>query len=142
MKKIILIAIFVLAFMGCDVVNMPTQEELDLKSALLYLNSDVPNFSVKVDYGEPKWEDYLGFYESSTKEITLYMSELRTEDNLMFAAIHEFAHHVDVTNNGIPAEPHHPGFGKIMDGLLMDAKEKGIYKGDRTANGGVMELKA
>ncbi len=150
MKKIILIAIFVLAFMGCDIMyNNPTETEL--KGALLELNPATPDFSVNVRYGEPEWEKILGFYKAETKDIFLFLVNLKTEDDIMFAAIHEFAHHVHSTRYVLPKkgedgykdyEWHNGDFQAIMDGLLRDAKGKGIYKGDRTANGGFIELEA
>ncbi len=128
-------------------------EEMELKATLMELNPDVPDFTVNIEYEEPECVKdvgcYLGFYFPETKDIVLYVLGFNTEDRLMFAAIHEFAHHVHSTDNVLPKKGedgydnydwHNDNYQAIMDELLSVAKEKGLYNGEWKTNGGVVDL--
>ncbi len=141
MKKIILIAIFVLAFMGCDVtpstcalIYPPVESETityndkTIKEKLLELNPDVPDFTVTISHEDRKQNAKLGFYNFETKRITLYTQGL--DDRVfMRLAIHEFAHHVHQWEQGGRIQggsQHSDRFCAIMSRLLIAAEEEGL----------------
>lgn len=73
----------------------------------------------------------LYLYKSEPHEIILH-NNFATENELMYTAIHEFAHHVMMAENGAKSSRSHSGlFWKTYYDLLDKAIEEGVYSRTR-----------
>ncbi|MCL2791662.1 MAG: hypothetical protein FWD87_01090 [Spirochaetaceae bacterium] len=89
--------------------------------------ADVPDFTVVLSGKKSKKVD--GLYKPDLREIIIHNKNMRNDDDTMYTAIHEFAHHIQCTTSGIPVSgKHHTRiFWAIFHNLLKKAEEKKIY---------------
>lgn len=100
----------------------------DIKETLLELDPDVEEFTVIMS--GKKSNKVNGLYKPLTKEIILHNRNFKSDNELMFTAIHEFAHHVQFTRTHKPivARVHTAEFWDIFHSLLYKAERKGIHE--------------
>lgn len=74
-----------------------------------------------------------GFYKPLTHEIFLHNKNFRTDNALMFTAIHELTHHILDTEKGMKsARAHNNTFWNTFYTLLDKAERFGIYSRERS----------
>ena len=97
-----------------------------IKEKLQHL-ADTPDFSVVLSGKKSKKVD--GLYKPDLREIIIHNKNMKNDDDTMYTAIHEFAHHVQCCTSGIPVSgKHHTrNFWAIFHNLLKKAEEKKIY---------------
>jgi len=102
--------------------------EKELKNLLLKLNSNVEDFELRFTGKSSKKVD--GLYKPNEKLILIHNKNHKTDNELIYTAIHEFAHHVHVTTSGKPVkkQAHTLVFWEIFHKLLNKAEKKGIYE--------------
>jgi hypothetical protein len=71
-----------------------------------------------------------GLYKPETAEIVLHNNNFDSDNQLLYTALHEFAHHLHhVRHGGIPqARPHTQEFWAIFHNLMQKAQAGGFYK--------------
>lgn len=99
-----------------------------VKAALLRLNSEVEDFAVLFTGKRSNKVD--GLYYPERREILIHNTNLQSDNEIIYTAIHEFAHHIQFTTSAQPvsSRSHTTHFWSIFHKLLFDAEEKGIYK--------------
>ncbi len=99
-----------------------------VKKLLLKLDPSVSDFSVIFTGKKSKKVD--GLYKPETQEILLHSENFQSDEQLIYTAIHEFAHHVHFTRSPIPisARSHTTEYWNIFHNLLFDAEKKGLYR--------------
>jgi hypothetical protein len=109
-----------------------------VKEKLLILE-EVPDFDVIFSGKESKRVD--GLYKPELREIIIHNKNMKTDDEIMYTAIHEFAHHVHFCHSLVPVSnrAHTNEFWSIFHNLLRKAEDSGIYSGGFEAD---PELKA
>ncbi|MBN2533880.1 MAG: hypothetical protein JXB88_13400 [Spirochaetales bacterium] len=110
------------------------------KEQLLELNRDVPDFTVIFTGKKSKKVD--GLYHPETKEILIHNKNHENDNQLMYTAIHEFAHHIQFTTSAVPisTRAHTINYWNIFHTLLYQAEELGIYKNIYNTNGEFLTL--
>ena len=74
-----------------------------------------------------------GFYKPFTHEIFLHNKNFRTDNELMYTAVHEFTHHVLTTEKGVRTAKCHTGiFWATFYDFLDKAIELGFYTRTRS----------
>lgn len=70
-----------------------------------------------------------GLYKPETREIILHNRNFAGDNELMYTAIHEYAHHLHFTSTAAPVSnrSHTTRFWAIFHELLYDAEGKGVY---------------
>lgn len=70
-----------------------------------------------------------GIYKPETREIILHNKNFQSDNQLIFTAIHEYAHHLHFTRSGVPISnrSHTKKFYEIFHSLLIKAETTGIY---------------
>jgi hypothetical protein len=98
-----------------------------VKEKLLLLDGTTGDFSVIFSGKTSKKVD--GLYYPDRKEIIIHNRNCADDSQLMYTAIHEFAHHVHQHRSAVPlsSRAHTVGFWDIFHKLLFTAEEKGIY---------------
>jgi hypothetical protein len=94
-----------------------------------------------LDIAEPKTEFSLifsgkesdvvnGLYKSATREIVIHNRNFDSDDQLMYTAIHEYAHHLHCERKGglASGRAHTNEFWGIFHDLLVEAEAKGHYR--------------
>lgn len=73
-----------------------------------------------------------GFYIPSEKSIYIHNKNMSTDNQLIYTAIHEYAHHIQNCSSPLPISSrcHTKEFYSIFYRLLNKATERGIYKND------------
>ncbi|MBN2738567.1 MAG: hypothetical protein JXR70_16415 [Spirochaetales bacterium] len=101
-----------------------------IKSNLLKLRDDVEEFQIIQSGKESKRVD--GLYQPSSREIILHNKNHETDNELMYTAIHEFAHHIQFTEAKVPisAKSHSADFFSLFHQLLIQAERIGIYENE------------
>lgn len=99
-----------------------------VKKLLLKLDPSVADFSVIFTGKKSKKVD--GLYKPETREILLHSENFQSDEQLVYTAIHEFAHHVHFTRSPVPinSRSHTTEYWNIFHNLLFDAEKKGLYK--------------
>jgi hypothetical protein len=99
-----------------------------VKEILLSLEKDVPEFKVIFTGKESKRVD--GLYKPESREILIHTKNFKDENELLYTAIHEFAHHVHFSRypEEVTRRAHTNRFWNIFHNLLADAEARGIYK--------------
>ena len=99
-----------------------------VKKRLLRIEPDIPEFSVTFSGKQSKKAH--GLYYPETKEIILHNKNFVNDNELMYTAIHEFAHHVHFNRATIPvtSRPHTIEFRSIFHELLQKAEKAGAYE--------------
>jgi hypothetical protein len=98
-----------------------------VKKQLLKLEPDTEEFSVI--FTGKKSRKVNGLYKPDIREILLHNKNFSDDNDLMYTAIHEFAHHLHFTRSPVPisSRAHRPEFWSIFHKLLIKAEETGIY---------------
>ena len=98
-----------------------------LKQKMLELRDDVPDFALIFSGKKSKKVD--GLYKPETREILIHNKNHKTDNEIIYTAIHEFAHHIQFYENPLQktARSHNSYFWSIFHKLLMLAEEKNIY---------------
>ena len=99
-----------------------------VKKQLLRLEADTEEFSVV--FTGKKSRKVNGLYKSDIREILLHTKNFKDDNELMYTAIHEFAHHLHFTRSAVPVSgrgSHGTEFWSIFHGLLDKAEKTGIY---------------
>ncbi|MDR1894854.1 MAG: hypothetical protein LBQ61_09260 [Spirochaetales bacterium] len=70
-----------------------------------------------------------GLYHPDKREIVLHNKNFTSDGELLYTAIHEFAHHLHFTRSRTPVGPraHTAAFRRILHRLLSAAEEKGLW---------------
>lgn len=99
-----------------------------IKQHLLALEPDVPDFTVILSGKESRKAD--GLYFPDRREIVLHNRNFQNDNQLMYTAIHEFAHHVHFSGPDHPAtaRSHTTAFWGILHALLARAEAQGVYR--------------
>ena len=71
-----------------------------------------------------------GLYKPANAEIVIHNRNFESDNQLVYTAIHEYAHHVHCCSNGgkLSGRAHTAEFWSILHGLLQKAEEKGVYR--------------
>ncbi len=70
-----------------------------------------------------------GLYKPESREIILHNKNFRDDGELVYTAIHEYAHHLQFTTSPTPisARAHTTAFWSLFHELLFEAEKKGLY---------------
>ena len=98
-----------------------------IKKALLSLRKTEHDFSVILS--GKKSRKVHGLYKPDTREIVIHNRNFKNDNEMMYTAIHEFAHHIQFTTAAAPvsARTHTTAFWNLLHTLLFEAERKGIY---------------
>ena len=71
-----------------------------------------------------------GLYKPESREIIIHNKNFKNDNEMMYTAIHEYAHHIQFTTSARPVSvrTHTIAFWNLLHTLLFEAEEKGIYK--------------
>ncbi|MFP4373075.1 MAG: hypothetical protein ACLFPO_01990 [Spirochaetaceae bacterium] len=99
-----------------------------VKERLLRLDEDVEEFAVV--FTGKKSKKAHGLYYPDSREIIIHNHNFDDDNQLMYTAIHEFAHHVHFTRSPVPVgnRAHTIEFRNILHDLLERAEELGVYR--------------
>lgn len=109
----------------------------DIKNLLLDIQESALEFSVTMTGKESTRVN--GLYKPDTREILLHNKNFKTDNEMIYTAIHEYTHHLineeDIQANGGREPPHssksHTNYFWAKFHALLDvAEEKGYYKID------------
>lgn len=76
-----------------------------------------------------------GLYKPATMEIVLHNKNFKSDNDLMYTAIHEYAHHVTITRGFVKKASGHPAvFWAVFHSLLEVAILRGIYRDEFAAD--------
>lgn len=102
------------------------QEQVKEKLKLL---ENVPDFEIIFSGKSSKKVD--GLYRPDSREIIIHNRNMNTDSQIMYTAIHEFAHHVHFCHSAVPVSnrAHTNEFWSIFHNLLRKAEKEGIYNG-------------
>ncbi|MBN2160001.1 MAG: hypothetical protein JW807_11450 [Spirochaetes bacterium] len=98
-----------------------------VKEKLIALDGKAGDFSVIFSGKTSKKVD--GLYYPDRKEIIIHNKNFTDDSQLMYTAIHEFAHHLHYERSPVPvsSRAHTNRFWDIFHRLLFAAEEKGVY---------------
>ena len=98
-----------------------------IKKVLLSLRKSAHDFTVILS--GKKSRKVHGLYKPDTREIIIHNRNFTNDNELMYTAIHEYAHHLQFTTSPTPisARSHTTAFWNLLHTLLFEAEEKGIY---------------
>ena len=98
-----------------------------LKSRLSQIRRSDKDFSLVLSGKSSKKVD--GLYKPEGCEIILHNRNFRTDQELLYAAIHEYAHHIQFTDSPVPptSRVHNSAFWSLFHSLLFEAENKGLY---------------
>jgi hypothetical protein len=70
-----------------------------------------------------------GLYKPESREIILHNKNFKGDNELMYTAIHEYAHHIQFTTSAAPmsVRTHTTAFWSLFHSLLFEAEGKGVY---------------
>ncbi|HPA63001.1 MAG TPA: hypothetical protein PLC67_03520 [Spirochaetota bacterium] len=99
-----------------------------VKELLLRLEGDVEDFMVT--FTGKKSNKVDGLYYAERREILIHNTNVQSENEIIYTAIHEFAHHIQFTKSAQPvtARSHSTSFWNIFHKLLFKAEDMNIYK--------------
>jgi hypothetical protein len=105
-----------------------------IKEKLLSIKKDVEDFKVIFSGKNSKKVD--GLYHQETREIIIHNKNFADDNELLYTAIHEFAHHIQFSTAAVPISGrcHTTYFWSTFHKLLDTAEQKGIYKNIFTEN--------
>ena len=71
-----------------------------------------------------------GLYKPESREIIIHNRNFTNDNELMYTAIHEYAHHIQFTTSATPmsVRTHTTAFWNLFHTLLFEAERKGIYQ--------------
>jgi len=98
-----------------------------VKELLLALDRNVPVFTVIFSGKQSGKVD--GLYYPDRQEIIIHNKNFTDDGQLVYTAIHEFAHHIQHARSPVPisTRAHTNAFWDILHKLLFSAEEKGLY---------------
>ena len=98
-----------------------------VKSKLLEIEEPAEDFTVVFSGKMSKKID--GLYYPDRREILIHNANFRDDNQMIYTAIHEYAHHIQFCSAGAPVSTraHTVDFWNIFHKLLFAAEEKGIY---------------
>ena len=99
-----------------------------IKTLLLGLEDTALEFSVTMT--GKKSRKVNGLYKPDTREILLHNKNFTEDNQLVYTAIHEYAHHLVCERDGVlqSAKSHTTAFWACFHGLLEKAEKKGLYR--------------
>lgn len=99
-----------------------------IKSMLLTLADTALEFSVIMTGKKSKRVN--GLYKPDTREILLHNKNFKDDNELVYTAIHEYAHHLQCEADGAlqTAKSHTQVFWARFHALLEKAEKKGLYR--------------
>jgi hypothetical protein len=99
-----------------------------IKAKLLQIRNTDEYFDVVLSGKKSKKVN--GLYKPETRELVLHNKNFENDDELMYTAIHEYAHHLHFTGAPVPisARSHTAEFWSLFHGLLYDAERLGVYR--------------
>jgi hypothetical protein len=111
-----------------------------IKEKLLQIKRTDKDFSVVLSGKKSKKVD--GLYKTKSREIIIHNKNFTTEDELMYTAIHEYAHHIQFSESSLPisTRSHTNRFWHTFHTLLFKAEELGLYKNVFDSNDEFKEL--
>lgn len=98
-----------------------------VKAKLIELEPEIDEFTVIFSGKESKRAN--GVYHPDKQEIIIHNKNFENDNQLMYTAIHEFAHHVHFCRSPVPisSHSHTTAFRSILHTILLKAEEKGTY---------------
>ena len=98
-----------------------------IKKTLLSLRKSAHDFTVIMS--GKKSSKVHGLYKPDTAEIIIHNKNFKNDNEMMYTAIHEYAHHLQFTTSVTPisVRTHTTAFWNLLHTLLFEAEEKGIY---------------
>jgi hypothetical protein len=98
-----------------------------VKKALLSLRKTEADFTVIMS--GKKSRKVHGLYKPGSREIVIHNKNFKNDNEMMYTAIHEYAHHIQFTSSAAPTSvrAHTTAFWNLLHTLLYEAEEKGIY---------------
>ena len=71
-----------------------------------------------------------GLYKPNSREIIIHNRNFQSDDQLVYTALHEYAHHLHAERKGfvVSGKAHTNEFWNIFHDLLVAAEEKGYYR--------------
>ncbi len=98
-----------------------------VKTHLLGLRESVADFVVVFSGKQSKKVN--GLYKPETAEIVIHNRNFASDNDLMYTAVHEFAHHVHVTESPMPlsSRAHTAEFWALFHDLLRQAEQKELH---------------
>jgi hypothetical protein len=98
-----------------------------IKKSLLSLRKTDHDFSVILS--GKKSRKVHGLYKPDSREIIIHNKNFKNDHEMMYTAIHEYAHHIQFTTATTPvsARTHTTAFWNLLHTLLFEAEAKGLY---------------
>lgn len=98
-----------------------------IKQILLMLRKSGEDFTVIMS--GKKSGKVNGLYKPESREIILHNGNFKTTNEMMYTAIHEYAHHIQFTTSATPisVRAHTTAFWNLFHTLLFEAEQKGLY---------------
>ena len=98
-----------------------------VKQLLLELDRKIPDFSLI--FSGKKSNKVDGLYYPDRQEIIIHNKNFTDDSQLIYTAIHEFAHHLHYSRSPVPVSTraHTSAFWDILHKLLFKAEEMGLY---------------
>jgi hypothetical protein len=99
-----------------------------VKETLLRLEPEVEEFSLI--FSGKQSRKVNGLYRPESREIIIHNRNFADDNDLMYTAIHEFAHHIHFTRSPVPISnrSHTNAFWDLFHNLLLRAEEASIYQ--------------
>jgi predicted ribosome quality control (RQC) complex YloA/Tae2 family protein len=99
-----------------------------IKKALISLRRTEHDFSVILS--GKKSRKVHGLYKPDSREIIIHNKNFKNDNEMMYTAIHEYAHHIQFTTAATPvsARTHTTAFWNLLHTLLFEAEAKGVYQ--------------
>jgi len=98
-----------------------------IKEKLLQIRNTDEHFEVVLS--GKKSSKVNGLYKPESRELVLHNRNFQSDNELMYTAIHEYAHHLQFTASPVPISmrTHTGEFWSLFHGLLYDAEHLGLY---------------
>ncbi len=98
-----------------------------VKDQLLRLRKPAQDFTLIYSGKASKRVD--GLYKPDSRELILHTKNFESDNELIYTAIHEFAHHIHFTESPVPVSTrsHTTEFWNLFHTLLIKAEESGFY---------------
>src|SRR5208337_4820417 len=112
---------------NCPCQGGATMNNDQIKATLQALQSTEQDFTVILS--GKKSRKVHGLYKPDSREIIIHNRNFTNDNELMYTAIHEYAHHLHFTSSAAPlsVRTHTTAFWNLLHTLLFEAEAKGIY---------------
>lgn len=106
----------------------------EVKAALIRLRPTKAEFALV--FSGKKSSRVNGLYKPATREIVIHNRNFTSDNDLLFTALHEYAHHLDCTEalGKVSARAHTIRFWATFHGLLGLAESSGLYRNPTTTD--------